>query len=68
MHKPLALLVREDVVLNPARPWSCCARPTWSIAPTCERVAGLVAGLQRMHPDLRLLCTGPWPPYSFAER
>jgi Gas vesicle synthesis protein GvpL/GvpF len=27
-----------------------------------------VGGLQRAHPELRLLCTGPWPPYSFAER
>jgi hypothetical protein len=23
--------------------------------------------LQQGHPELRLLCTGPWPPYSFAE-
>jgi hypothetical protein len=25
-----------------------------------------VAGLQRTTTDLQLLCTGPWPPYSFA--
>lgn len=30
--------------------------------------AEAVAGHQRAHPNLRLLCTGPWPPYSFAER
>jgi Gas vesicle synthesis protein GvpL/GvpF len=26
-----------------------------------------VARLQAANPRLRLLCTGPWPPYSFAE-
>jgi Gas vesicle synthesis protein GvpL/GvpF len=28
----------------------------------------LVAELQRRLPALRLLCTGPWAPYSFAQR
>jgi hypothetical protein len=27
----------------------------------------LVARLDDRHPGLQLLCTGPWPPYSFAE-
>jgi hypothetical protein len=22
--------------------------------------------LQRGHPELTIVCTGPWPPYSFA--
>jgi hypothetical protein len=26
-----------------------------------------VAELQGEHSDLSLLCTGPWPPYSFAS-
>jgi len=26
-----------------------------------------VRELQREHDDLSILCTGPWPPYSFAE-
>jgi hypothetical protein len=33
-----------------------------------ERFVECVAGLERSNPDLRLLCTGPWPPYSFSER
>jgi hypothetical protein len=35
-----------------------------------DAVAGFVALVQlvgREHPELALLCTGPWPPYSFAE-
>jgi Gas vesicle synthesis protein GvpL/GvpF len=32
-----------------------------------DAFAAQVAALQARHPDLRLLCTGPWPPYSFVE-
>ena len=28
----------------------------------------LVVKLQAANPTLQLVCTGPWPPYSFAER
>jgi hypothetical protein len=31
-----------------------------------EAFTAAVAAEQRDNPDLRLLCTGPWPPYSFA--
>lgn len=27
-----------------------------------------VGKLERSHPELALVCTGPWPPYSFAPR
>lgn len=33
-----------------------------------ESFVQAVARLQDANPELRLLCTGPWPPYSFAER
>jgi hypothetical protein len=29
--------------------------------------ADRVADLQAANPELRLLCTGPWPPYSFVD-
>jgi hypothetical protein len=32
-----------------------------------DAFAAQVAALQARHTDLRLLCTGPWPPYSFVE-
>ena len=35
-----------------------------------REVDGFVAAvraLQHEHPELSILCTGPWPPYSFAE-
>jgi Gas vesicle synthesis protein GvpL/GvpF len=28
---------------------------------------GLVRQLQASHPELRMTCTGPWPPYSFVS-
>ena len=33
-----------------------------------ERFSSLAAQLQAENPALRLLCTGPWPAYSFTER
>ena len=32
-----------------------------------ESFVGLVRRLQETHDGLRVLCTGPWPPYSFAQ-
>ncbi|MGZ6708443.1 MAG: GvpL/GvpF family gas vesicle protein [Solirubrobacteraceae bacterium] len=32
-----------------------------------ERFVGEVHRLQRAVPDVALICTGPWPPYSFAD-
>ena len=31
-----------------------------------ERFRGTVERLQRTHPAVAILCTGPWPPYSFV--
>jgi hypothetical protein len=31
------------------------------------RFVSLVRGVQAEHEKLSILCTGPWPPYSFAE-
>jgi hypothetical protein len=32
-----------------------------------ERFRGAVERLQRAHTDVSILCTGPWPPYSFVQ-
>jgi hypothetical protein len=32
-----------------------------------DRFVGRVRELQDARPELAILCTGPWPPYSFAE-
>jgi hypothetical protein len=30
------------------------------------RFRALVERLQQQHPEIAVLCTGPWPPYSFV--
>jgi hypothetical protein len=32
-----------------------------------ERFVSLVGRLQEDSPELRILCTGPWPVYSFTD-
>jgi hypothetical protein len=32
-----------------------------------ERMIARVRGTAQDHPDLEVLCTGPWPPYSFTD-
>jgi hypothetical protein len=42
---------------------------TWAYLVERERLAEFVAAvraLDRRRPELELVCTGPWPPYSFA--
>jgi hypothetical protein len=35
--------------------------------PAVPHFRSAVDGLQRAHPEAALLCTGPWPAYSFVE-
>lgn len=35
---------------------------------TVDAFCASVARLDEAHPELQILCTGPWPPYSFAEQ
>jgi hypothetical protein len=67
VHEPLCALARESVRRTPRRPRE---RLTAAYLVDRDRVGDFahhVARLQGELPDLSLLCTGPWPPYSFAE-
>ena len=64
LHEPLAQIARAAVV-QPGRP---LLRAAYLV--DREAVDAFVAAVRRLqsaHPELALLCTGPWPPYSFAE-
>ena len=68
IHQPLALAARASIVRNRRR-----AGELLTAAYLVERThvaafGELVGDLQDRHPELALLCTGPWPPYSFTER
>jgi gas vesicle protein GvpL/GvpF len=67
VHEPLSILARASVQSSPRG--SELLRAAYLV----DRLAvdgfvALVARLERANSTLRLLCTGPWPPYSFAER
>jgi Gas vesicle synthesis protein GvpL/GvpF len=64
LHEPLAFLARESVV----KPGSELLRAAYLVdREAVDGFVGLVRRLQETHDGLRVLCTGPWPPYSFAQ-
>jgi hypothetical protein len=67
IHEPLAALARD----SRRRPGEGAVEPLRAAylvdRERVREVVDAVARLQARHPDLRLLCTGPWPPYSFAQ-
>ena len=66
VHDALASQARASTVLD-ARESADVLRAAYLVRRAdSEAFTAAVAGQQRAHPGLRLLCTGPWPPYSFA--
>jgi Gas vesicle synthesis protein GvpL/GvpF len=63
LHAPLARCARESVV-TPGTGHTAAY-----LVGDDERAAfeGAVAGFVAAHPDITVLCTGPWAPYSFTE-
>lgn len=67
IHKPLDRLARMSHRRNPA-PRHELLRAAYLVdRSSISRFAELVALLQRGNPGLQVLCTGPWPPYSFVS-
>jgi Gas vesicle synthesis protein GvpL/GvpF len=67
VHEPLAAVARASVE-RPSPDPSELLRAAYLVdRGAVEQVTELVARLQAANPTLRLLCTGPWPAYSFAE-
>jgi hypothetical protein len=67
VHEPLASLA-ADSRLQPVRGEHEVLRGAYLV--DRDVVDGFTAGvsrLQRAHPDVAILCTGPWPPYTFAS-
>jgi hypothetical protein len=64
LHEPLDFLARESIM----QPGQELLRAAYLVdRDAVEGFVGLVRRLQATHEDLRILCTGPWPPYSFAQ-
>ena len=66
LHEPLASLA-VAVSRQPARAPDELLRASYLIeGPVLARFRATVERLQRTHPGAAILCTGPWPPYSFV--
>jgi hypothetical protein len=68
VHEPLAALARAEVQRTPRSPAEALRAAYLVDRGSVGAFARLVGRLDERHPELRLLCTGPWPPYSFADR
>ena len=66
LHEPLSALARASAEGRP-RPPELFRAAYLLERGSVERFTAEVARLQNENPGLSILCTGPWPPYSFAE-
>ena len=67
LHEPLSALARASIEGTPHPPE--LFRAAYLVEhDAVERFTEAVGRLQNANQGLSLLCTGPWPPYSFAER
>lgn len=67
LREPLSALARSNIEWRP-RPPELFRAAYLVERDGVERFTAEVARLQDASPDLSILCTGPWPPYSFVER
>jgi len=67
VHEPLAALA-ADSRLQPPRGGEEVLRGAYLVDRSAlSRFRAGVQRLQQAHPDVAILCTGPWPPYTFAS-
>jgi hypothetical protein len=67
LHGPLSEFARASVEGQP-RPQELFRAAYLVGRDGVERFAAEVARLQQANPGISILCTGPWPPYSFVEQ
>ncbi len=64
IHEPLAALARDSVRQGGPE----LLRAAYLVDRNAvEPFVAEVRRLQHEHPDIAILCTGPWPPYSFSS-
>jgi hypothetical protein len=68
VHEPLSRLARASVIRSVHSPAELLRGAYLVDRAGVEEFAALVARLHDADPRLSLLCTGPWPPYSFVAR
>ncbi len=67
IHEPLAAVARAATQRRTRSAGEVLCAAYLVDRERVQRFTALLAELQEANPELRLACTGPWPPYSFAE-
>jgi hypothetical protein len=68
VHEPLCTLARAQMVRPASLPGEMLRAAYLVKQDQVGRFSERVGALQDENPSLRLVCTGPWPVYSFAQR
>jgi hypothetical protein len=66
LHRPLAQRARGSVRRGGMRAQLVLSAAYLVPVEDVDDFRAELARLQRKHPELTVVCTGPWPPYSFA--
>jgi hypothetical protein len=67
VHQPLSLLARDSADRTRRAAGEVMRAAYLVDRSAVDRFVDRVTGIQSAHRELRLLCTGPWPAYSFSE-
>lgn len=68
VHEPLACGARAETIARVNRPGELLRAAYLVDRGAARAFSARVAEIQEDNPRLRITCTGPWPPYSFAGR
>jgi hypothetical protein len=68
VHEPLAGIARAETIARVPRPGELLRAAYLVDHDAAKAFSARVAEIQEDNPQLRITCTGPWPPYSFAGR
>ena len=68
VHEPLARTARAATIARVNRPGELMRAAYLVDRDATGAFSERVREIQEQNPQLRITCTGPWPPYSFAAR
>jgi hypothetical protein len=66
VHEPLARAARAETVARAGRPGELLRSAYLVDRDATESFSARVRRIQEGNPQLKITCTGPWPPYSFT--
>jgi hypothetical protein len=66
VHEPLARMARADTLARVTRPSELMRGAYLVDRDAVARFSARLRDIQAGHPELKITCTGPWPPYSFV--